>query len=63
MTAFGFTQFYGLAFNFFLITHDLPAWYAGGTLFTLAVAAALPAFGSRTSLAGQKLFSGPLVED
>jgi predicted Ser/Thr protein kinase len=63
LLAFVFTQFYGLAFNFFVITHELSAWYAGGTIFTLAVTAALLAFGFHTSLAGQKLFSGSLVED
>ncbi|HWS53305.1 MAG TPA: serine/threonine-protein kinase [Pyrinomonadaceae bacterium] len=63
LLAFVFTQFFGLGFNFFLITHDLSAWYAGGTIFTLVVTAALLAFGFHTSRAGQKLFSGSLVDD
>nr|MDQ3805844.1 hypothetical protein [Acidobacteriota bacterium] len=63
LLAFVFTQFYGLAFNFFIITPDLSAWYAGGTVLTLAVSLALLAFGFHTARAGQKLFSASLVED
>jgi hypothetical protein len=58
-----FTQFFALAFFFFPMTTDFSAWYAGDTAFALAVVVALALYGFRTSLAGQKLFSGSLVGD
>jgi serine/threonine-protein kinase len=58
-----FMQFFALSFTAYPITPDLTAWHAGSTIFVLALTAALLAFGFHTSLAGQKLFSGSLVED
>ena len=58
-----FMQFFALAFFLFPMTTDFSAWYAGSTAFALAVALALTLYGFRTSLAGQRLFSGSLVED
>ncbi|HEU4596240.1 MAG TPA: protein kinase [Pyrinomonadaceae bacterium] len=58
-----FSQFFIIMFNFFPITPDLSAWYAGGTIFCLFVGAALILFGFQTSLAGQPLFRGSLVDD
>jgi hypothetical protein len=58
-----FSQFFILMFNFFPITPDFSAWYAGGTIFCLFVGAALILFGFYTSLAGQPLFRGSLVDD
>ncbi|HEV2862588.1 MAG TPA: serine/threonine-protein kinase [Pyrinomonadaceae bacterium] len=58
-----FMQFFVNLFFIFPITIDLSAWYAGGPAFALAVAAALAAYGFYTSLAGQPLFRGSLVED
>src|SRR2546423_20417 len=58
-----FMQFFGLAFFFFPMTTDFSAWYAGSTAFGLAACLALILFGFRTSLAGQTLFRGSLVED
>jgi hypothetical protein len=58
-----FMQFFSLSFTAYPVTSDLTAWHAGSTIFMLALTAALLAFGFHTSLAGQKLFSGSLVED
>ncbi len=58
-----FSQFFILMFNFFPITPDLSVWYAGGTLLCLSVGLALILFGFKTSLAGQPLFRGSLVDD
>jgi serine/threonine-protein kinase len=63
MLALVFTQFFILMFNFFPITTDFSAWYAGGTIFCLTVATALILFGFKSSLAGQTLFRGSLVDD
>ncbi len=58
-----FMQFFINAFFLFPVTTDLSAWYAGGSFVTLAVSIALAAYGFHTSLAGQPLFRGSLVED
>ena len=58
-----FSQFFILIFNFFPITTDFSAWHAGATIICLTVAAALILFGFKTSLAGQPLFRGSLVDD
>ena len=63
MLAMFFTQFFVLIFNFFPITTNLSAWYAGGTIFPLVIASALVLYGFRISLAGQKVFRGALVDD
>ena len=54
-------QFFILGFVFYPITTDFSAWYAGSTIFAIAVAVALMAYGFYISLAGQKLFSGDLI--
>ena len=56
-------EFFIFAFVFYPVTTDLTAWYAGATFFSLAVCAALAAYGFYTALAGQKLFSGDLIGD
>jgi hypothetical protein len=58
-----FMQFFALTFFVFPMTTDFNAWYAGSTAFGLAAALALALYGFRTSLAGQRLFSGSLVQD
>jgi len=58
-----FMQFFINAFFLFPVTTDFSAWYAGGSVVTLAVSIALAAYGFHTSLAGQPLFRGSLVED
>jgi serine/threonine protein kinase len=58
-----FMQFFILFFNFYPITADLNAWYAGATIFAAALGVGLIFFGFRTSLAGQRLFSGSFVGD
>jgi Protein kinase domain len=58
-----FMQFFALVFYFFPMTTDFNAWYAGSAIFALAVALALTLYGFRTALAGQRLFSGSLVQD
>jgi serine/threonine-protein kinase len=54
-------QFFLFTFVFYPITTDFSAWYAGSSIFAVAVALALMAYGFYTSLAGQKLFSGDLI--
>ncbi|MFN2598404.1 MAG: protein kinase [Pyrinomonadaceae bacterium] len=54
--------FYYLATEY-PFTDDPSAWYAGATLFALALGLALAAYGFHTSLAGQRLFKGGLLED
>ena len=58
-----FMQFFYLCFAAYPVTYNFTAWHAGATIFMLAVVGALLAFGFHTSLAGQKLFTGSLVED
>jgi hypothetical protein len=48
---------------FFPITSDFSAWYAGDFLPALLVSLALAVYGFYTSLAGQPLFGGRLLED
>jgi serine/threonine-protein kinase len=45
------------------ITTDFSAWYAGTTLFTLLGVLALAGYAFHTSLGGQKIFEGKLLED
>ncbi|MDQ5835535.1 MAG: serine/threonine protein kinase [Acidobacteriota bacterium] len=58
-----FMQFFALVFYFFPMTTDFSAWYAGSTTFTLVAVIALTLYGFRASLAGQRLFTGSLVQD
>jgi serine/threonine-protein kinase len=58
-----FTQFFSVAFDLFPATTDFNVWYAGTTAFGLAAALLVTLYGFRTSLAGQKLFSGSLIQD
>jgi hypothetical protein len=48
---------------FFPITTEFTAWYATDFTIGLAICVALSAYGFYTSLAGQPLFSGKLLED
>lgn len=45
------------------ITSDFSSWYAGSTLFVFVVLIGLAVFGFYTSLAGQPLFKGKLLQD
>jgi hypothetical protein len=63
MLALVFTQFYILLFNFYPVTSDFSAWYAGSSIFAAALGLGLILYGFKTSLAGQPLFKGALVED
>ena len=56
-------QFFGYLFFFFPVTTNFSAWYAGATIFALGIGVALVAYGFYTSLAGQKLFQGNLIDD
>jgi serine/threonine-protein kinase len=58
-----FMQFFASAFYIFPMTTDFSAWYAGTTIVAVAVIVALVLYSFRTSLAGQRLFTGSLVED
>jgi hypothetical protein len=46
-----------------LITTDFSAWYAGSSLFTLLAVLALAGYAFYTSLGGQKVFKGKLLEE
>ena len=45
------------------ITNDFSSWYAGSTLFVFVVLMSLAIFGFYTSLAGQPLLKGKLLQD
>ncbi len=45
------------------MTTELSAWYATDFLMALSICLALVIFGFYTSLAGQPLFSGKLLQD
>jgi hypothetical protein len=48
----------------FPVTTDFSTWYAGSTIFALAVVLALTAYAFRTAVAGRPLFqAGPLERD
>jgi serine/threonine-protein kinase len=58
-----FTQFFILFFNFYPVTSDFSAWYAGGSAFAAVLGAGLILYGFKSSLAGQQVFKGSLVGD
>jgi hypothetical protein len=47
----------------FPLTSDFSSWYAGNTLFIFVVLMGLAIYGFHTSLAGQSLLKGKLLED
>ena len=57
-----FQLFFFLSFHTPL-TPNLSAWYAGPTVFAMAIMLGLSAYGCYTSLAGQPLFRGGVLED
>jgi serine/threonine-protein kinase len=63
MLALVFMEFFLLSFSFFPVTTDFTAWYAGATVFGVALGVALVLYGLKTSLAGQPLFRGSLLGD
>jgi serine/threonine-protein kinase len=58
-----FTQFFIFFFNFYPVTSDFSAWYAGSSAFAALLGAALMLYGFKSSLAGQPLFKGSLIGD
>lgn len=48
---------------YFPTTPDFSAWYAQGTIFVLVVYLAICGYGFYTSLGGQKVFTGKLLEE
>jgi len=65
VTRFGLLAFVATAVTYrltttFPITADFSAWYAGGSLFSLIIVAALGVYGFYISLAGQRLFGDVL---
>jgi hypothetical protein len=62
MLALVFMQFFVLLFNFFPVTSDFSAWYAGTSASAAALGAALILYGLKTSLAGQPLFKSLKLE-
>lgn len=58
-----FTEFFILFFNFYPVTSDFSAWYAGSSAFAALLGAGLILYGFKSSLAGQQVFKGSLVGD
>ncbi|HYO63707.1 MAG TPA: serine/threonine-protein kinase [Pyrinomonadaceae bacterium] len=56
-------QFVFFTIEFYPLTTDFTAWYAGVSIFALSVVVALAAYGFHLSLAGKSLFRGSLLED
>lgn len=56
-------QFAPFMIEFYPYTNDFAAWYSGVTIFALAVVTALAAYGFHTSLAGQPLVRGALLDN
>jgi serine/threonine-protein kinase len=63
MLALVFMEFFLLFFNFYPITGELTAWYAGASAFAAVLGVALILYGLKTSLAGQPLFRTSLLND
>jgi serine/threonine-protein kinase len=63
MLALVFMEFFLLFFNFYPVTAELTAWYAGASAFAAALGVALILYGLKTSLAGQPLFRTSLLND
>jgi serine/threonine-protein kinase len=63
MLALVFMQFFVLIFNFYPVTSDFSAWYAGTALFAVVLGLACILYGFKSSLAGQPLFQGSLLGD
>lgn len=55
--------FFAHLWVFYPMTTELTAWYAMDFLMGLTICVALAVFGFYTSLAGQPLFSGKLLQD
>ena len=49
--------------DFTPLTSDFSAWYGGASLWTFLVVLAIAAYAFHTSLGGQKLFTGKLLEE
>ncbi len=45
------------------VTLDYAVWYAGSSLFAMLMMLALGVYGFHTSLGGQKVFAGKLLEE
>jgi predicted Ser/Thr protein kinase len=56
-------MFFAHLWIFYSVTTELSAWYATDFLIALTICVALAVFGFYTSLAGQPLFGGKLLED
>jgi hypothetical protein len=57
------TFFFSFLSGGFPLTSDFSNWYAGRTLFAFVVIMSLAIYGFYTSLAGQPLLKGELLED
>jgi serine/threonine-protein kinase len=62
LAAVAWQVFFFLSFAYPLTT-DFSAWYSGSALFALVVIAGLSVYGFHTSLAGQSVFQGRLLEE
>ncbi|MEK6286875.1 MAG: serine/threonine-protein kinase [Acidobacteriota bacterium] len=63
LVTFAISQFVYLLLFSVPITTDFSAWYAGSSLFTLLAVLALAGYAFYTSLGGQKVFEGKLLEE
>lgn len=58
-----FAMFLGHLWVFFPVTSEFSAWYATDFVISLVICVALTIYGFYTSLAGQSLFGGKLLDD
>jgi hypothetical protein len=63
MLALVFMQLFLLFFNFYPITSEVTAWYAGASACAAVLGSALILYGFKSSLAGQPLFRNSLLGD
>jgi hypothetical protein len=54
--------FFTLSFHY-PVTGDFSSWYSGTTIFVVMILTALAVNGFYTSLAGQRLFRGQILQD
>jgi Protein kinase domain len=63
LLALAFAMFLSHLWVFFPVTSEFTAWYATDFVISLVICVALAVYGFYTSLAGQSLFGGKLLED
>jgi len=62
LTVMSLQLFFDLSFHY-PVTGDFSSWYSGTTIFVLIILIGLAVYGFYTSLAGQRLFRGQILQD